>query len=151
LWTLLKAVLPTILVFLLVGPLAGYFAIILPIALTAVPGLDGMLQGVAGAIALLPFGALFAYALGYLPALVTGIAVAAMDCVADLGEYRTAAAIVAGAGITLLMLAGAVGLEVPENAEIDLRFAAGAGAAGAIAAGVCAMIAPRRVPVWRAA
>jgi lysozyme family protein len=100
---------------------------------------------------LLPFGGLFAYMLGYLPALATGFAVAATDCVADLGQFRTPFAIVIGAAITVSLLYGVSGME--NQAEPVGYAGAGAVAAAvvAIAGGVCAMIAPRRVPSWPSA
>jgi hypothetical protein len=119
----------------------------LPIAVTAVDERYGAIQGVVAAIAFLPFGGLFAYAMGYVPALLAGIFVAVLDCVADLGDYRTPAAMAAGSGITLLLLLTVVGTQ----SAPELGFAAIGGAVGAIAAGVCAMIAPRRVPSFPSA
>lgn len=144
-WAHIKAMAPTVLIFLVAGPLIGYFAVMLPIGMTAVDGPFGFLDGLIGALALLPVGGLFAYMLGYLPALMTGLVVAAADCLIDLGAYRTPLAIVAGCWVTLLLLLNVSDAET----TIDLglwRFPAAAGAVGAIAAGVCAMIAPRRVP-----
>jgi hypothetical protein len=143
-WAVAKAILPTMLIFLIVGPLAGYFAIMVPIALTAIEGANGLVEGVLGVIALLPLGGLFAYMLGYVPALVTGLAVAVADCLFDLGQYRTPVAILMGAFITLALFQSAAGLDdPPANAE---SFGFIAGATGAFAAGICAMVAPRRVP-----
>jgi hypothetical protein len=144
-WALIKAMVPTVLVFLVVGPLVGYFAVMLPIALTAIDGPFGFLEGLLGAFAMLPVGALFAYMLGYLPALLTGLAVATADCVIDLGAYRTPVAIMAGSCVTLLLLLNVADVENPLE-TVMLGFGGAAGAVGAIAAGVCAMIAPRRVP-----
>jgi hypothetical protein len=145
-WAHIKAMVPTVLIFLVAGPLVGYFAIMLPIAVTAIDGPFGVLEGLLGAIAMLPFGALFAYMLGYLPALLTGLAVAAADCVIDLGAYRTPMAIVAGSCVTLLLLLNVSDVENPLATGVS-GFGSAAAAVGAIAAGVCAMIAPRRVPV----
>lgn len=150
-WALAKAVVPTILIFLAVGPVVGYFAIMLPIAMTATGGPLGPVEGILSALALLPVGSLFAYMLGYLPALTTGLVVALADCVADLGTYRTPFAIVMGATITVALLYGVSGME--NQAEPVGYWGAGlvAAAIGALAAGVSAMIAPRRVPVSSAA
>jgi hypothetical protein len=144
-WVHIKAMVPTVLIFLVAGPLVGYFAVMLPIAVTAIDGPFGVLQGLMGAFAMLPVGALFAYMLGYLPALLTGLAVAAADCVIDLGAYRTPVAILAGSCVTLLLLLNVSDVENPLEKGL-LGFGGAAGAVGAIAAGVCAMIAPRRVP-----
>jgi hypothetical protein len=150
-WALVKAVVPTTLIFLAVGPVIGYFAIMLPIAMTATGGLLGPLEGLVSTLGLLPLGALFAYMIGYGPALVTGVAVALADCVVDLGSYRTAVAIVLGAGVTLALFLGVS--ELPDRPRVEVLdgAAAVAGAVGAIAAGVSAMIAPRRVPASSAA
>jgi hypothetical protein len=137
---------PTVLIFLVAGPLVGYFAVMLPIALTAIDGPFGFLEGLVGALAMLPFGALFAYMLGYLPALLTGLAVAAADCVVDLGTYRTPVAILAGSGVTLVLLLNVADAENSIETGL-LPFGGVAAAVGAIASGVCAMIAPRRVPL----
>jgi len=144
-WAHIKAMAPTVLIFLVVGPLVGYFAVILPISLTAIDEPFGFVQGLIAALALLPAGGLFAYMLGYLPALLTGLAVAAADCIVDLGAYRTPVAIMAGCCVTLLLLLNVSDVENPMDLGL-WRFPAAAGAVGAIAAGVCAMIAPRRVP-----
>jgi uncharacterized membrane protein YccC len=136
---------PTVLIFLVAGPPVGYFAIMLPIGMTAIDGPFGFVEGLIGALALLPVGGLFAYMLGYLPALVTGLAVAAADCIVDFGAYRTPFAILAGCCVTLLLLLNVSDVENPMDFGL-WRFPAVAGAVGAIAAGVCAMIAPRRVP-----
>lgn len=144
-WAHVKAMAPTILVFLVVGPLVGYFAIMLPIGMTAIDGPFGFIDGVIGALALLPVGGLFAYMLGYLPALVTGLVVAVADCIVDFGAYRTPAAIMAGCFVTLLLLLNVSDAETTMDLGL-WRFPAAAAAVGAIAAGVCAMIAPRRVP-----
>ncbi|OYW52605.1 MAG: hypothetical protein B7Y80_16245 [Hyphomicrobium sp. 32-62-53] len=150
-WALVKAVVPTILIFLAVGPVIGYFAIMLPIAMTATGGPLGPLEGLVSTLGLLPLGALFAYMIGYGPALVTGAAVALADCVVDLGSYRTPAAIVLGAGVTLVLFLGIS--ELPDRPRVEALDGAAsvAAAIGAMAAGVCAMIAPRRAPVWPAA
>lgn len=150
LWALMTAMVPTILIFLVVGPLVGYFAIITPVALTAVEGPFGPLEGMISALALLPFGGLFAYMLGYVPAVVTGFAVALVDCITDLGSYRTPAAIVLGASVTLILLFS-IGVGDASAGEMVEGFGAVAGSVGAIAGGVCAMIAPRRVPSWPSA
>jgi hypothetical protein len=144
-WAHIKAMVPTVLIFLIAGPLVGYFAVMLPIAVTAIDGPLGILEGLLGALAMLPVGALFAYMLGYFPALLTGLAVAAADCVIDLGAYRTPVAILAGGCVTLLLLLNVSDAENPLETGL-LGFGGAAGAVGAIAAGVCAMIAPRRVP-----
>jgi len=151
LWALVKAVVPTILIFLAVGPVVGYFAIMLPIALTAIEGPLGPLEGLLSMLGLLPLGALFAYMIGYGPALATGVAVALADCVVDLGSYRTPTAIVLGAGMTLALFLGVS--ELPDRPRVEALDGAAsvAAAIGALAAGVCAMIAPRRAPVWPAA
>lgn len=146
-----KAVVPTILIFLVTGPVVGYFAIMLPVAMTATEGPLGPFEGFLSTLAFLPLGALFAYMLGYAPALATGAAVAAVDCLVDLGTYRTAVAIIIGAGVTLALFYWASDLS--ERPRVDMVGGASAVAAsvGAFAAGVCAMIAPRRVPAWPAA
>ena len=144
-WAPIKAMAPTVVIFLLAGPLVGYFAVMLPIAVTAIDGPFGVVEGVVGALAFLPLGGMFAYMLGYLPALLTGLAVAAADCVVDLGAYRTPVAIMAGSCVTLLLLVNVSDVENPIEMGL-LGFGGAAGAVGAIAAGVCAMIAPRRVP-----
>lgn len=141
-----KAMLPTVLIFLVVGPLAGYFAFMLPLALTAIGEPHGVLLGLLGMLTMLPFGGLFAYALGWMPALATGLVIATIDCVADLDEFRTPAAIATGAAITVALLLAAVGLEEPVMFHGYAGAAAIAGSVGAIAAGMCAMIARRRVP-----
>lgn len=148
---LAKAVVPTVLIFLAVGPVVGYFAIMLPVAMTAIEGPLGPIEGFLSTIALLPLGGLFAYMLGYAPALMTGAAVAVVDCVVDLGSYRTPAAIVLGAGVTLALFLGVS--ELPDRPRVESLDGAASVAAsiGAIAAGVSAMIARRRVPAWSAA
>lgn len=151
LWAVVKAIVPTIFIFLAVGPVVGYFAIMLPVAMTAIEGPLGPLEGLVSTLGLLPLGALFAYMIGYGPALVTGVAVALADCVVDLGSYRTAAAIVLGAGVTLALFLGVS--EFPDRPRVEALDGAAsvAAAIGALAAGVSAMIARRRVPVWPAA
>ncbi len=146
-----KAMVPTVLIFLAVGPVVGYFAIMLPIALTAIEGPLGPLEGFLSTLALLPLGALFAYMLGYAPALLTGAAVAVVDCLVDLGTYRTPAAIVLGAGVTLALFLNVS--DLPERPSIQMQdgAAAVAAAVGAFAAGVSAMLAQRRVPAAAAA
>ncbi len=148
---LTKAVVPTILIFLAVGPVIGYFAIMLPIALTAVEGPLGPLKGLVSMLGLLPLGALFAYMIGYAPALVTGVMVALADCFVDMGSYRTPAAIVLGASVSLALFLSVS--ELPDRPRVEALDGAAsvAAAIGALAAGVSAMIAPRRAPVWPAA
>lgn len=150
-WALAKAVGPTILIFLAVGPVVGYFAIMLPIAMTATEGPLGPLEGLVSTLGLLPLGALFAYMIAYGPALVTGVAVALADCFVDLGTFRTPAAIVLGAGVTLALFLGVS--EFPDRPRVEALDGAAsvAAAIGAIAGGVCAMVAPRRAPGWPAA
>lgn len=151
LWALAKTIVPTVLIFLAIGPVVGYFAIVLPVAVTANDGPLGPIEGVLSALALLPLGALFAYMIGYGPALITGGVVAVVDCLADLGEYRTPVAIVLGAGVTLALFLGVS--ELPDRPRVEALDGAAsvAAAVGAMAAGVSAMIAPRRVPSWRSA
>ena len=151
LWALVKAVAPTVLIFLAAGPVVGYFAIVLPVALTANDGPLGPIEGGLSALALLPLGALFAYMIGYGPALITGGVVAVVDCLADLGEYRTPVAIIVGAGVTVALFLGVSDLPERRNVQMVDGAAAVAAAVGAMAAGVSAMIAPRRVPLWRSA
>jgi hypothetical protein len=140
-----KAVLPTMLVFLIAGPIAGFVAIFLPVSLTAVPGPLGPIRGLLGMVAMMPIGLPVAYALGYAPALLTGAAVAIMDCVVDPGSYRSVAAILLGALITVGLLHWATGFDLGGNAHEFLPGSAVAAAVGAIAAGVCAWLAPPRV------
>lgn len=151
LWALAKAIVPTVLIFLAIGPVVGYFAIVLPVAVTANDGPLGPIEGVLSALALLPLGALFAYMIGYGPALATGVAVALADCLVDLGSYRTPAAIVLGAGVTLALFLGVS--EFPDRPRVEALDGAAsvAAAVGAMAAGVSALIAPRRVPSWPSA
>lgn len=151
LWALAKAMVPTVFIFLAVGPVVGYFAIMLPVAMTAIEGPLGPIEGFLSALAFLPLGSLFAYMLGYMPALLTGAAVAVVDCLVDLGAYRTPVAIVLGAGVTIALFLNVS--DLPERPSVQMIDGAGAVAAavGALAAGVCAMIAPRRVPAGRAA
>jgi hypothetical protein len=146
-WALAKAMLPTVLIFLIVGPLVGYFAIMLPFALTAIEGPNSLIEGVLGVFALLPLGGLFAYMLGYVPALVTGTVVAVADCLLDFGQYRTPVVILMGAFITLALFHSLAGLDDPPTSADS--FGLIAGATGAFAAGICAMVAPRRVPQFR--
>jgi hypothetical protein len=147
LWAIVKAVAPTTLVFLILGPPIGYFAVMLPIALTAIEGPLGILQGLTAAVVFLPMGGAVAYMLGLLPAAVTGLAVALVDLVTDLGSYRTPAATVLGATVTVVLLYGSAGVDLGSDSGGPAW--ALAAAIGAMAAGVCAMIAPRRAPTYR--
>ncbi len=146
LWALVKAIVPTVLIFLVIGPVVGYFAIILPVAVTANDGPLGPIEGVLSALALLPLGALFGYMIGYGPAIITGTVVAVLDCLADLGEYRTPVAIAVGAGVTVALFYGVSDLPDRQSVETVHGAAAVAAAIGAMAAGVSAMVARRRVP-----
>ena len=147
LWAILKAVAPTTLVFLILGPPIGYFAVMLPIASTAIDGPFGIVEGLTAAVVFLPVGGLVAYMLGFMPAAVTGLAVALVDLVTDLGSYRTPVAMLMGAGVTLALLYGAAGTEF--GSASGPPGSALAAAVGAIAAGVCAMITPRRAAEYR--
>jgi hypothetical protein len=142
LWAIVKAVAPTILLFLIVGPPIGYFAVMLPIALTAIDGTFGIIEGLIATLVYLPLGGVVAYMLGYLPAAVTGLAVALIDLMTNLGSYRTAAATALGASVTVALLCVSTGVEIGFVSGSSVW--ALAAAVGAIAAGVCAMIAPRR-------
>jgi hypothetical protein len=137
---LATAVAPTVLVFLMVGPLAGYFVFMAPSEWLAQP--DGFLRRFAG---LVPIGIAFAYFVGSGPALLTGLAVAAADLTTDLRRYRPIVASAVGGAITLVVFSN----EIARSAEGVLKYG-GLALAGAVAAGICAMLAPRRVPVDRA-
>jgi hypothetical protein len=147
LWAILKAVAPTTLIFLIVGPPIGYFAVMLPIALTAIDGPFGIVQGLTAAFVFLPVGGVVAYMLGFMPAAVTGLAVALVDLVTDLGSYRTPLATALGASITVALLYGSAGVDLGSDSGGPAW--ALAAAVGAIAAGVCAMIGPRRAAEYR--
>jgi hypothetical protein len=149
LWSLVRAVLPTVLVFLVVGPVAGFFAIFLPISLTAIPGPLGAIQGLMGIVAMMPVGIPMAYVMGYVPAVLTGAAVAALDCVTDLQSYRVPVAIVLGGAITVLLLYRLIAADGMANDGQYSTALAVAGAVGAIAAGVSGLLAPRRFPTPR--
>lgn len=149
LWSLIRAVLPTILVFLVVGPIAGYFAILLPISLTAVPGTLGTVQGLLGMVAMMPIGIPMAYVMGYVPAVVTGSVVAALDCIVDWRGYRVPVAIVLGCSITVLLLYQLIESDIAMDDGQYSTALVVAGATGAIAAGVSAILAPRRIPAPR--
>ncbi|MGE5266825.1 MAG: hypothetical protein ACM3L9_05595 [Deltaproteobacteria bacterium] len=146
LWSFVRAVLPTVLVFLVVGPVAGFVAIFLPISLTAIPGPVGALQGLLAIVAMMPVGIPIAYAMGYVPAVLTGATVAALDCVVDLRSYRVPVAIVLGGSITVLLLYRVIAADGMANDGQYSTALAVAGAVGAIAAGVSALLAPRRFP-----
>lgn len=146
LWSIVRAVVPTVLVFLVAGPIAGFIAIFLPISLTAIPGPFGTVQGLLGMVAMMPIGIPMAYMMGYVPAVATGAAVAALDCVIDFGAYRVPVAIVLGCSITVLLLYRLIESDIAMDDGQYSTALAVAGAVGAIAAGVCALIAPRRFP-----
>jgi hypothetical protein len=137
---LATAVAPTVLVFLMVGPLAGYFAFMAPSEWLAQP--DGFLRRFAG---LIPISITFAYFVGSGPALLTGLAVAAADLTTDLKGYRPFVASAVGAAITLIVFRN----EIAGEADGALKYG-GLALAGAVAAAICAMLAPRRVLLDRA-
>jgi hypothetical protein len=140
-----KAVLATVAIFTLVGPVVGYFALMLPVGATSIGGVEGVFQGLLAVVVMMPFGVPFAYFVAYLPAALTGLALAMLDLVVDLRTYRIAVAILLGAGITLALVHRVSG-EGTEFGSFDgiVPFAAVAAATGGIAAAVCALLAPRR-------
>lgn len=143
-WAVLKSVLLTVLIFTLIGPAVGYFAVLAPVAGSALPGPEGIVTGLLGVVALMPAGIPFAYLIGYLPAALTGLALALVDLLVDLQTFRIPAAIALGALVTVALLHATVGRDETGANLGYLPFAAVAGATGAIAAAVCALLAPRR-------
>lgn len=143
-WALLKSVLPTVVIFMLAGPVAGYFVVLVPLVGSELPDAATILAGLIGIVALMPAGLPFAYLLGYLPAALTGLAVALVDLLVDLRTFRTPAAIALGGLVTVGLLHASVGRDETGTSLGYVQFAALAGAIGAIAAAVCALLAPRR-------
>jgi hypothetical protein len=140
-----KAVLVTVAIFMLVGPVVGYFALMLPIGGTSIEGIAGFFQGLLGVFALMPIGIPVAYMIAYVPAGLTGLAVAILDLFVDLGGYRIAVAILLGAGITLALLHEVSGEDILTGLSGGMSSAGAlAAATGGIAAAVCALLAPRR-------
>jgi hypothetical protein len=140
-----KALLVTVGTFVVVGPVVGYFALMLPVGATTIGGVEGVFRGLLGVFALMPIGIPVAYMIAYVPAGLTGLGVAVLDLFVDLGAYRIAAAILLGAGITLALLNEVSAQDIETGLPGGISsFGALAAATGGIAAAVCALLAPRR-------
>ena len=125
--------LKTVALFALLGPVIGYVAEFLPLSF-----LDGKPEEIGltllAMVAFLPVGLMFAFFFGFLPALATGLAVAAADHWLGPGTlgFRVANCFLAGGLMTWLVLAVAGNVE-PSQGWMNLTLYG----TGALAAAIC--------------
>lgn len=134
----LRDAVKTIAVFALLGPVVGYVSVAVPFALSE-GSRSSVHQSLLTAVVNLPFGAVFAFVFGGVPAFVTGLLVAALSFRPMPATMRIALAAALGFVVVLVLQRWAA------------EAVAGGGAvvlplAGALSAAACAWISRRWVP-----